>query len=240
MTDKSHRYSTILFDFDGTLTPSLELWVQGIRHAFAKFDQYPADEIIINRCFYRDFEEIVHEFKLTSVHEFTQHVHAGLWEAFSQARLFAGVLEVLEECCRRKINLGVVTSSPHAIVSQTLRSLDALRFFESLVTADDITHFKPHPEPVLLSMQRLNARPEETLLIGDSSADILAGRAASIATALFFPESHGQFYDFQTLKDAGPDFVFHTYEDIMAHVVSEAGVELDTLAVPPVSNKNRS
>jgi pyrophosphatase PpaX len=220
MTDKGLRYSTVLFDFDGTLTPSLELWVQGLRHAFAKFDQYPPDEIIIERCFYRDFQEIVTEFKLTSVDEFTQHVHSGIAEAFSQARLFQGVLEVLEECSRRKIKLGVVTSSPHMIVDKTLRSLNALSFFESLVTADDITHFKPHPEPVLLSLERLNGNPNETLLIGDSAADIRAGRAAGIATALFFPDSHAQFYDFKTLVDTGPDFVFHTYDDIMSHLTA--------------------
>jgi len=221
MTDKGLRYSTILFDFDGTLTPSLELWVQGIRYAFAKFDQYPSDEIIINRCFYRDFEEIVSEFKLTTVHEFTQHVHNGLAEAFSQARLFQGVLEVLEECNRQKIKLGVVTSSPHAIVDRTLRSLNALSFFESLVTADDIIHFKPHPEPVLLSLERLKGRPNETLMIGDSAADILAGRAAGIATALFYPASHAQFYDFKTLVETGPDFVFHDYQDIMSHLAPQ-------------------
>jgi pyrophosphatase PpaX len=216
MTDKSRKYSTILFDFDGTLTPSLELWVEGLRHAFAKFDKFPSDDEIINRVLYRDYEEVVADFKLSSTEEFSQHVEVGLSESFARATLFEGVVEVLEECSNLKIKMGVVTSSPRVIVNRTLRKWKVHSFFKSIVTADDITHFKPHPEPVLLAMKRLKGLAPECLFIGDSMHDILAGQAAGIETALFFPDNHSQFYDYNALVDAGPDFIFRSYKDVLS------------------------
>jgi pyrophosphatase PpaX len=216
MTDKSRKYSTVLFDFDGTLTPSLELWVEGLRHAFAKFEKFPTDHEIINRVFYRGYDQVAADFDLTSIEEFSQHVEDGLSQSFARATLFEGVVEVLEECANREIKMGVVTSSPRLIVDRTLRNLKVHSFFKSIVTADDITHFKPHPEPVLLAMERLKGLAAECLIIGDSMSDILAGQAAGIETALFFPDSHSQFYDFNTLVDAGPDLIFRSYKDLMS------------------------
>jgi pyrophosphatase PpaX len=224
MTESDLPYSTILFDFDGTLTPSLDLWIEGLQLAFAKFSLYPAEDQIIDRCFYRCFEEIVSEFNITSIERFREEVHAGIWQSFGKAQLFAGVTEVLAQCRKLGIKLGVVTSSPRKIVSRTLSQSNIDGFFHSLVTADDVSQFKPHPEPILLSLARLGSAPEECLLIGDSSADILAGRAADIKTALFFPEGHARFYDYQELINLSPDLVFHHYEEILALVSGSASL----------------
>lgn len=208
-------YSTILFDFDGTLTASLDLWLQAYRFAFAELGQAISDEVIVQRCFYRAFEEVVVEFSLPSKVQFAELVQLGLWEAFEHAKLFTGVREVLEYCRNEKFKLGIVTSSPRKIVERALLALNINAYFNSIVTADDIINFKPHPEPVLLALRNLDSSAYESLFIGDSVADILAGRAAGTQTGLFFPEAHDQFYDFERLIEAEPHFVFRHYDELI-------------------------
>jgi len=211
-------YSTILFDFDGTLTSSLELWLLAFHYAFAKFDLKLTDQVIIKRCFYRAFADVVVEFNLPSSIQFGQMVKEGLSIVFEEATLFSGVQEVLLACANQNIKLAVVTSSPRTIVAKALKNLDIDSFFSTIVTADDIVNFKPHPEPVLLALKRLESRSDETLVIGDSQADMLAGQAAGLKTGLFYPDVHKQFYDLHKLKETDPHFVFHHYDELHQHL----------------------
>lgn len=55
--------------------------------------------------------------------------------------------------------------------------------FDTIVTLDDVTHAKPHPEPVIKAMQLIGAKPETTLMVGDNYHDIEAGKRAGVKTA---------------------------------------------------------
>jgi pyrophosphatase PpaX len=211
-------YSTILFDFDGTLTLSLDAWLVAFQKTFTSLGKSVTNEVIIERCFYRAFEEIVIEFGLPCAIEFKELLHLWLAETYGQVKLVVGVKEILQECKNRKIKLAVVTSAPAKPIAVALRVLDIESFFSTVVTADDVTNFKPHPEPVLLALKHLGSDASDTLFVGDSLADLLAGRAAGTRTALFFPEVHKAFYDFQKLIDARPDFVFGDYAELDTHL----------------------
>lgn len=50
--------------------------------------------------------------------------------------------------------------------------------FSVLVGFEDVTRYKPDPEGVNIALERLGAPPHETLLVGDSGADIAAAQAA--------------------------------------------------------------
>ena len=53
--------------------------------------------------------------------------------------------------------------------------------FDALVTIEDTTRHKPHPEPVLLAIARLGASPADAVYVGDAPYDIEAARAAGCA-----------------------------------------------------------
>jgi len=211
------RYSTILLDFDGTLTNSLELWLQSFHFAFSQFDRKHTDETIIKGCFYRSLHDVSKEFDVPH-EEFSSHLQAGLWNAFENPALFEGVLEFLQACKNGGSKIGLVTSSGAEVVHRALTSMEIEGFFSTVVTADDIANFKPHPEPVLLALKRLDSRPEQSIFVGDSQADILAGHAAGTDTALFYPALHHRFYEFETLNKTNPHFIFGDYKELMNHI----------------------
>jgi pyrophosphatase PpaX len=212
------NYSTVLFDFDGTLTSSLVLWLEAFHYAFAKFELKYADDVIIRRCFYRTFEDVTAEFNLPNSKHFGQMVMEGLAISFEGAELILGVQQVLAECANKNIKLAVVTSSTRTIVDKSLKNMKIYSYFETIITSEDISNYKPHPEPVLLALKRLGSEAESSIIIGDSEADILAGQAAGIKTGLFFPNEHTIFYDFEALKGTTPHFIFHHYDELHQHL----------------------
>jgi mannitol-1-/sugar-/sorbitol-6-phosphatase len=74
---------------------------------------------------------------------------------------------------------GVVTSGSRLLASNRLPYC-GLPVPEVLVTSDDVTHGKPHPEPYLKGAARLGFSPAECLVIEDAPAGIAAARAAGM------------------------------------------------------------
>jgi len=211
-------YSTILFDFDGTLASSLDAWLVAFQRTFASFEQSISQETIVERCFYRAFAEIVVEFGLPNALQFEEMLVFELGKAYERLTLFAGVREILQDCHKQKIKLAIVTSAPGKPVESALHALGIDSFFSSIVSADHVTNFKPHPEPVSTALKNIDSRASATLFVGDSIVDILAGQAAGTKTALFFPEAHKPLHDYQQLMDAKPDFVFNHYEELGSYL----------------------
>jgi pyrophosphatase PpaX len=91
------------------------------------------------------------------------------------------------------------------------RALGFPELFDAVVTAGDTGAHKPSGEPVLLALERLGASPDRAIYIGDSPVDIAAGKAAGVATAGVL---WGIFSE-QALRDAAPDFVFATIDEMV-------------------------
>ena len=134
--------------------------------------------------------------------------------------LFPGVRAVLEHCSAQKIAIGLVTSGHRAFVERALDTLQIRHHLQAVITADDITNFKPHPEPVLKALSKLNAKPEYTLFVGDYIVDVVAGKAAGTHTALYFTDDHSRFHKYDHLQASNPNFIFSDYKELLDRLVS--------------------
>ena len=63
-----------------------------------------------------------------------------------------------------------------------LEQYDLVKYFDVIVTGLSAEHTKPYPDPVLLAAQKMNAAPQNCLMIGDTTVDIRAGRSAGAQT----------------------------------------------------------
>src|SRR3569833_3160246 len=183
-------YKTILFDFDGTLVPSLDLWLQAFQYAIAQYGREIPEQTIIDRFYYRDYADVCAEFDFPSGEEMAKHVHDGIAVAYESAELFDDARKVLAAVGAAGMKTGLVTSAPRPQVVAALNRLGIDVFFDTIVTGDDIVNFKPHPEPVLLALSNLDELPENTLFVGDYIFDVLAGNAAGTTTGLFLTLIH--------------------------------------------------
>ncbi len=76
----------------------------------------------------------------------------------------------------------LVSNKLYRLSVKTLESFDLLRHFEFIAGGDTSPERKPSPRAILPVLDRFEAKPEETILIGDSIYDVEAGRAAGVRT----------------------------------------------------------
>jgi HAD superfamily hydrolase (TIGR01509 family) len=96
----------------------------------------------------------------------------------------SGVHEMLAELRGRRIPIAVATSSrsPHALGH--LGKAGLLDMFAAIVTRDDVTNPKPHPEPYLTAARLIGVRPEQCLAVEDSHSGVRAAHAAGMQTIM--------------------------------------------------------
>jgi phosphoglycolate phosphatase len=97
-------------------------------------------------------------------------------------RPFAGIEAELAGLAAAGLRWGIVTNKAERFA---LPLTAALRLDAAVVVGGDTTgHAKPHPAPLLEAARRLGVEPEVCLYVGDDERDVIAGRAAGMATAV--------------------------------------------------------
>ena len=100
----------------------------------------------------------------------------------AQTRAFSGVVELLEALLQRGLRWGVVTNKAQRFSTPLTQAMPLFNTASTIISGDTTPHIKPHPAPLLEAARRLNLSPIECVYIGDDARDILAGRAAGMAT----------------------------------------------------------
>jgi phosphoglycolate phosphatase len=92
--------------------------------------------------------------------------------------LFDGVAEALRSLKGVGLRLGIATNGS-GVAARELMTVHGLEeLFEVFVGADMVEEGKPDPEMIILSCEQAGILPSETVYVGDSPADMMAGRAA--------------------------------------------------------------
>jgi phosphoglycolate phosphatase-like HAD superfamily hydrolase len=110
--------------------------------------------------------------------------------------------------------LAVVTNSRRSAVEPVLRRWNVHQYFEEILTIDDVSNGKPDPEMIHKAINSLNLSPSDTYIIGDSRADVNAGKNAGIRTIGFSPEENRKYLAFDILKGLEPSHLVHSYDHL--------------------------
>lgn len=182
------RWSAVLFDLDGTLADTLDLIVRCFRHTFqvhrgtvppdAAFRAgigMPLREQL--RAFTDDPDEVE---RMAATYAAVQlDLHDGM------VAPYPGAVELVRALRDDGTPVAVVTSKRHGMAERTLERCGFAGLYDVLVGADDVARGKPHPEPVLLALDRLgvDGAAARALMVGDAPFDLRAGRGAGTRTA---------------------------------------------------------
>ncbi|MYL34017.1 pyrophosphatase PpaX [Pontibacillus yanchengensis] len=208
---------TLLFDLDGTLINTNELIIASFLHTTETYapGEYTREDVInfigppleeslktINPN--EDVETMMNTYRTHNHEHHDELVHA-----------YDGVRESLAKLKEAGFKLGIVTTKLRQTVNMGLKLTEIEDYFETVVTLDDVDHAKPHPEPVVRAMKALDAKPEETIMIGDNTHDIDAGKNAGTKTAGVAWTIKGK----KVLEDLHPDFMLEHMSDILKIVM---------------------
>ncbi|CAH2806168.1 MAG: Phosphoglycolate phosphatase (EC [uncultured Caballeronia sp.] len=100
------------------------------------------------------------------------------------------------------IALACVTNKPHRFAVELLAHFGVVDYFKVILGGDSLPAKKPDPLPMLTACERLDVLPRETVAVGDSENDALAGRAAGLAT-LTVPYGYNHGKPVQSVKSDG-------------------------------------
>lgn len=95
---------------------------------------------------------------------------------------FAGVAELLAALQTRQLAWGVVTNKAARFTEPLTQGMPLFATAQAVVSGDTTPHAKPHPAPLLEAARRIGVDPAQCVYVGDDERDIVAGRAAGMAT----------------------------------------------------------
>jgi HAD superfamily hydrolase (TIGR01549 family) len=178
------RIKALCFDVDGTLSDTDDLYV----HKFARF--FP-------RFLFKDPDRAARKFVmwveapgnallgLTDTIGLDDEIVALIdWISRHQKRssktfwLVPGVDEMLKQL-KGHYPMSVVSARDENGTMRFLKKFDLAKYFDVVITGQSAEHTKPYPDPILLAAQKMGVKPEECLMIGDTTVDIRAGAAAA-------------------------------------------------------------
>ena len=205
--------STFLFDLDGTLIDSIDLILRSYRHTLrthrgveppdAEWMEGLGTPLWVQLRRWTDDENEIRAM-VETYREYNLANHDAM------VRPYAGIAAQVRALQAAGKTIGLVTSKMRGGALKGLRLAGIEDAFSVLVCAEEVRHPKPHPEPVLTALARLDRPAAGAVFIGDSRHDLECGRAAGVKTAavLWGP------FDRAHLADLEPDYWLETPEDL--------------------------
>ena len=174
-----HHARAVLFDWDGTLVDTAEA---SFRCYVRTFEAYG---IAFDRDMYaRTYSPNWYlTFRALDIPEEQWPECDRRWLshfAEETVALIEGAREVLASLHVRGIATGIVTSGGRERVTRELAHHGVAAHVHEAVFGCDVKEKKPHPEGLLLCLDRLGVAPEEAVYVGDSPEDIAMAKAASV------------------------------------------------------------
>ena len=196
----------IVFDLDGTLADSLPDLTNAANYACRQLGvpQHQAEEVkgmigggerkFVERFLGPGAKGLVEEGLKLYLDYYSRHCG-------DLTRIYPGVKETLPRLSGKK--LAVLSNKVQRLTEKVLQSLGIFPLFAAVRGGGRDLPLKPSPEPLLALIKDLRAEPARTLMVGDKTADILAGQGAGART-LAVTYGYG---DPAALADAAPDFL---------------------------------
>lgn len=202
---------TVLFDLDGTLIDTNELINVSFEHTFKQYDfSFTREEIMeFNGPPLRETFHKINPGQADEMIETYRSHNAVVHEKY--IKVFPYVIDTLEKLRDNQINMGIVTSKMRNGVNLGLELTKLDHFFETIITVDDVTHPKPHPESVIKAMTELNGEIDSTIMVGDNHHDIVAGHNAGVRTAGVAWSHKGEEY----LASFQPTYMLKDMRDLL-------------------------
>lgn len=177
---------TILFDFDGTIMDTNEIIIDSWQATFRELSGKEADRDVLLKTFGEPLEATMLGFFPDVPLEESLEIYRGYQREYfiPSIRLFPGVLELLDALSREKVNMALVTSRLKFTTDQALEHFDIGKYFDYVITADEVNRHKPDPLCAQLALDALNAQPEQAIMLGDSPLDIMCARNAGVSPVL--------------------------------------------------------
>lgn len=223
---KQHNYPSftpkaIFFDMDGVLFDSMKhhasAWISALHKVGLPFTEHEAymnegriGSSTIDGVFIKN-----HGRNATDVEKKTIYsIKSKLFEEIGQTKQITFALELLQKIKAQHLQIFVVTGSGQASLIDNLENNFPKIFQkEKMVTANDVQHGKPHPEPYLMALKKSGVQPWEVVVIENAPLGVESAHEAGLFT---IGVNTGPLNS-KILSDSGANIVLSGMEELYNH-----------------------
>jgi phosphoglycolate phosphatase len=209
---------SIIFDFDGTLTP-LTLDFTRLREEIVRIARKYVTEEAIGELEGHYIIEMIYEIgeslkgEAAGEESFEEEAFEKLrvleLEAAQNKDLYPYTREVLKDLKDQGIKPGIITRTCIDVIRSVF--VDVKQYVDVVVTRENIRQVKPHPAHALEALRMLDVSPGEAMLVGDHPTDVIAGKGAGMITAGVLTGRTKR----RAFEDVGATFVLDDIRDIL-------------------------
>ena len=178
----------IIFDIDGTLLDSTALHFQGWRYVLELHGIKKSDQEILNEFGKNPLKIAKNLFNSylqnsnQNIEQIAEEKAKFVAQNINKIPIYPEVPQILQNLHKNGIPFVLASNGARIVVEAMIQNFKFLQFSQGFICVEDVEHEKPHPEMMLRAQDILNLPASQIAAIGDSTFDILAGKAALMKT----------------------------------------------------------
>ena len=219
MSPAAHGFVAAIVDLDGTMVDTVGDFEIALGRMLVELGHRPVTREFIRRTVGRGSEHLIR--RTLEEAGAPAALYDAAWERYQHhylaingehSEVFPGVIEGLAALRAGGLRLACITNKPTAFARPLLglKGLDG--YFDHAFGGDAFARKKPDPMPLLGACEALGSAPGRTLMVGDSSNDAAAARAAGCPVVLVrYGYNHGE-----PVESAGADALIDRLDELPA------------------------
>jgi len=234
------QFHAAMVDLDGTMIDTLGDFEVSLNRMLADLDLPLLNRALVERTVGKGSEHLIrsvlaHQLALPEVKGLAnvcearspEHLYEAAWQRYQHhylaingefATVYDGVVEGLQQLRDAGLELACLTNKPLSFAKPLLKAKGLDHFFSHVFGGDSFERKKPDPLPLLKTCEALGVQPDQALMVGDSSNDAQAARAAGCPVVLVrYGYNHGEPVD-GVDADAHVDTLVHISQALAGKV----------------------
>ena len=209
--------TALIFDMDGVIIDSEPLHERASQRVFAEYG-IELDESIFEPFKGKTDRDIVtflkaeHKIEDASVDELLQRKRDNYAAFIDELHPVPGSIAFIQYVSEG-FRLALTTSASRRNQELAFQKFNLYPFFETVITSNDISNPKPHPEPYQVTVEQLGLTPEQCMVIEDSTNGVRSAAAAG-CTVIGITTS----FDDPALREAGAHVVIDSYDQLKGYL----------------------
>jgi phosphoglycolate phosphatase len=212
------QFQAAIVDLDGTMIDTLGDFEVALNRCLTDLDLPPVARALVERSVGKGSEHLIrtvlaHQLALPEVKDLLRvcekhgvdNLYEAAWLRYQHhylaingefAAIYPGVVAGLQHLSDAGIKLACLTNKPLSFAKPLLQAKGLEHFFTHVFGGDSFELKKPDPLPLLKTCEALGVDPSQALMVGDSSNDAQAARAAGCPVVLVrYGYNHGEPVD---------------------------------------------